>query len=50
MPFETLWLRQEEGVMSDLGLSVRPYSLGLAGPQLLGLSLADILRTEWPTN
>jgi hypothetical protein len=31
-----IWLRQEEGVMVDPSLSVRPSSPGLAGPQSFG--------------
>ena len=43
-------LRQEEGVVTDPGLSVRPRSLGLAEPRSFGPSLADMLRAAWPIN
>jgi hypothetical protein len=43
-------LRQEEGVMADLGLSVWPGLLNSAGPQSFGLSLASVLRAAWPAN
>ena len=44
----TVQLRQEEEVMADPSLSVRPGLLGLAGPRLFGPSLTDILRAAWP--
>jgi hypothetical protein len=43
-------LRQEEGVMADLGLSVWPSFLSSAGPRSFGLSLASVLRAAWPAN
>jgi hypothetical protein len=44
-PLSVVRLRHEKGVMIDLGLSVRPSLLGLAGPQSLEPSLADIFCT-----
>ena len=44
----TVWLRHEGGVMADPSLGVQPGSLGLAGPQLFGLSLAGVLRAARP--
>jgi hypothetical protein len=45
-----VWLRQEEEVMANPGLSVRPSLLGLAGPRSFRPSLADVLRAAWPAD
>ena len=42
--------RQEGGVMADPGLAAWPGLFVLAGPQLFGPSLADVLRAAWPAN
>jgi hypothetical protein len=42
-PLGAVWIRREEGVVADPDLSVWPGLLGLAGPQLLRLSLAGVL-------
>jgi hypothetical protein len=39
-------LRQEEGVVVDLGLGVWPGSLGLAGPRPFRILLAGVLRSR----
>jgi hypothetical protein len=43
-------LRQEEGVVADPGLIVRPGLLSLAGPRSVGHLLADMLQATWPAN
>jgi hypothetical protein len=50
LPPGAVRLRQEEGVMADLGLSVWPGLLSLAGPQSFGLSLAGVLQATWLAN
>jgi hypothetical protein len=49
-PLSAAWLRHEEGVVADPGLSVRPGSLGLSRPRSFGLSLTDVLWAAWPLN
>jgi hypothetical protein len=49
-PSSIVRLRQEEGVIADPGLGVRPGLLDLAGPRSFGPLLADMLRTVWPVN
>jgi hypothetical protein len=50
LPPGAMQLKQEEGVMADPGLSVRPSLLGSARPRSFGLSLASILRAAWLAN
>ena len=49
-PSSTTRLWHEEGVVADPSLTIRPGSLGLAGPRLFGLSLTIMLRAAWPVN
>jgi hypothetical protein len=49
-PSSAMGLRQEEGIVADLGLSIRPGLLSLAGPRSFGPLLADMLRAAWPAN
>jgi hypothetical protein len=47
-PSSVVQLRQEEGVIADPGLSVRPGLLSSAGPRSFGPLLAGVLQAAWP--